>query len=388
MAALVKSAGLAADTTAQIEALFRDYSPVNGPGASVMVIRDGKPIFAKGFGLADLERKIHCTPNTAFRLASVSKQFTAMAILILAERGALSLDEKLTDFFPEFPAYGRQITVRHLLTHTSGLLDYEDEIPTGTTLPVLDRDVLRILLERTGDAPGAGVHAVAWTENAAQNAARLTSELAEKNQSTSRSKPTTYFPPGTKFRYSNTGYSLLALIVEVRSGETFAGFLKKNIFEPLKMTNTLAYERGSSVVPNRAFGHTPRDGKFVRTDQSLTSSVLGDGGIYSSVVDLAKWDAALYGKKLVSEPMLRVAFSPAVETDKPGRSYGFGWYIGEYRGLREIWHSGDTIGFRTRIARFPEKKFTVIILANRADAELEELPHKIADLVLFVPESD
>jgi len=385
MTALAKSA-LALDTqrVAQIESLFRDYGQVNAPGASVMVIRDGNPIFAKGFGLADLEKKIPCTTNTNFRLASITKQFTAMAVLILVERGKLSLDERLADFFPEFPSYGKQITVRQLLTHTSGLLDYEDLISPGTTIPVLDKDVLRILMDSTGDSTGVGIHRVAWTENAAENEARLKLELEERaGRPPEIQRRTRYFTPGSQFRYSNSGFALLALIVEVRSGETFAHFLKENIFEPLKMSNTLAYERGFSVVPNRSFGHSCKDGKFERTDQSLTSSVLGDGGIYSSVVDLAKWDAALYGRKLVSEPMLRVAFSPATATDKPGRSYGFGWFIGEYRGLKEISHSGDTIGFRTRIARFPEKRFTVIILANRADAKLDELPHKIADLVLF-----
>ena len=390
---------LDAKTTTQIESLFRDFSHPNAPGASVMVIHNGKPIFAKGFGLADLDKKTPCTTNTNFRLASVTKQFTAMAVLMLVERGKLSLDDRLTDAFPEFPAYGKQITVRHLLTHTSGLLDYEDLIPPGTTIPVLDQDVLRVLMENTSDLPQAGVHRVAWTENLAENEARLKRELQQRGSRPQETpKRATYFPPGSQFRYSNSGFALLALIVEVRSGETFAHFLKQNIFEPLKMANTLAYEQGLAVVPNRAFGHTPKssslsssDGErvrergssFERTDQSLTSSVLGDGGIYSSVVDLAKWDAALYSKKLVSESTLRVAFSPATATDKPGRSYGFGWFISEYRGLKEIFHNGDTIGFRTRIARFPERKFTVIILANRADAKLDELPHQIADLVLF-----
>lgn len=377
MTALAKTAlALDAQRAAQIESLFHDYSQVNAPGASVMVVRDGKPIFAKGFGLADLQHKIPCTTNTNFRLASVTKQFTAMAVLILVEQKKLLLDERLTNFFPEFPDYGKQITVRHLLTHTSGLLDYEDLIPQGTTIPVLDQDVLRILMV------------------AADVRRRTPVEPSENRLLTSAA---TYFPPGSQFRYSNSGYALLALIVEVRSGQTFARFLKENIFEPLKMTHTLAYEQGLSIVPNRAYGHTPKklpspsDGErvrergstFERTDQSLTSSVLGDGGVYSSLADLFKWDQALYKSKLVSEPMLRVAFSPATATDKPGRSYGFGWYIGEYRGLKEIWHNGDTIGFRTRIARFPEKKFSVIILANRADAKLDELPHRIADLVLF-----
>lgn len=344
MTALAKSGpALDAQRAAQIESLFRDYSQVNAPGVAVMVIREGKPIFAKGFGLADLQHKTPCTTNTNFRLASVTKQFTAMAVMMLVEKKKLMLDERLTNFFPEFPDYGKQISVRHLLTHTSGLPDYEDLIPPGTTIPVLDQDVLRLLLKQDK----------------------------------------TYFSPGTQYRYSNSGYALLALIVEIRSGQKFAGFLKENIFEPLKMTNTLAYEEGYGAIPNRAYGYSHGTNGWQRTDQSLTSSVLGDGGVYSSLADLFKWDQALYKPKLVSEPMLRVAFSLATATDKPGRSYGFGWYIGQYRGLKEVWHSGETIGFRTRLARFPEKKFTVIILANRADAKLDELPHQIADLVLF-----
>jgi CubicO group peptidase (beta-lactamase class C family) len=264
-----------------------------------------------------------------------------MSVLQLAEQGRLRLDERLTDFFPEFPAYGRDILVKHLLTHTSGLPDYEDLIPEGTTLPVLDQDVLRILMQQG------------------------------KSQ----------FAPGAQYNYSNSAYALLALIVELRSGQTFARYLKENIFKPLKMDNTLAYEAGLSTIPNRAFGHTPGTNGWQRTDQSLTSSVLGDGGIYSSVVDLAKWDAALYKHKLVSASSLRAAFTPHAATDKPGRSYGFGWYLTVHRGIKEIYHSGESRGFRTRLARFPEKKFTVIILANRADAKWDGFPEKIFDLV-------
>lgn len=330
-----------AGATTQIDALFQDYNEVNAPGASVLVIRDGKTVFAKGYGLADLETKAPITTNTNFRLASVSKQFTAMCVLILVEQRKLRLDERLPDFFPEFPAYGRDITVKHLLTHTSGLPDYEWMIPEGTTIPVLDQDVLRILLQPSQ----------------------------------------TNFPPGTQYRYSNTAYTLLALIVEVRSGQTFARFLKENIFEPLKMNNSLAYEAGLSSIPNRAFGHTLTTNIWQRTDQSLTSSVLGDGGVYSSVTDLAKWDAALYKHKLVSESTLRAAFTAHIPTDRPGHSYGFGWYLTEHRGVREIYHGGSSRGFRTQLARFPEKKFTVIILSNRSDAQWDGFPEKIFDLV-------
>jgi CubicO group peptidase (beta-lactamase class C family) len=325
--------------TLRVDALFQDFNQAGSPGASVMVIKRGKVVLAKGYGLASVEESVPCGTNTNFRLASVTKQFTAMAVMILAERGKLSLDERLTDFFPEFPAYGSQITLRHLLTHTSGLIDYEDVIPKGTEIPVLDRDVLRLLMQQDK----------------------------------------TYFAPGTKYRYSNSAYSLLALIVEARSGNTFARFLRENIFRRLKMSSTLAYERGLSAVPSRAFGYSPDASGFKRTDQSLTSSVLGDGGIYSSVADLYQWDQALYTEKLVRRKTLDLAFTPGPATEHPGTGYGFGWFVGQYRGLKEIWHSGNSLGFTTRIARFPEKKFTVIILTNRNEAPIAEFPHRIAD---------
>jgi CubicO group peptidase (beta-lactamase class C family) len=330
--------------SSKIDSLFADFNRPNVPGASVTVIQDGKILLAKGYGLANVEEKIPCTPETNFRLASLTKQFTAMSILILADRKRLSLEESLREFFPEFPSYGNQITVRHLLSHTSGLIDYEDVIPAGTTIPVLDRDVLRLLLKQDK----------------------------------------TYSPPGSKFRYSNSGYSLLSLIVEVRSEMPFAQFLKENIFQPLKMKNSLAYEQGFSFIPNRAYGYSASGQGFTRTDQSLTSSVLGDGGIYTSVSELFKWDQALYTTKLVSAKWLELAFTAgSLPTDFRNSHYGFGWYIGTYRGLKEIWHYGETRGFTTRIARFPEKKFTLAILTNRNNANISDLPHKITDLYLF-----
>ncbi len=338
-------AAIAADVAPapELDALFQAYNHPDGPGASVMVIRAGKVLFAKGYGMAEVEKQIPCGTNTNYRLASATKQFTAMAVMMLAEKKRLSLDERLTDFFPEFPPYGKEITVRHLLGHTSGLIDYEDIIPKGTAIPVLDRDVLRLLM----------------------------------------GQDKTYFPPGAQYKYSNSAYALLALIVEARSGNTFALFLRQHIFQPLNMRNTLAYEQGLSVVPNRAYGYSAEAASFKPADQSLTSSVLGDGGIYSSVADLYQWDQALYTSKLVSAKMLQQAFTPGVLTEHPDTRYGFGWFIGSYRGLKEIWHSGHSRGFTTRITRFPEKKFTVLILTNRNDAQLADLPHQVVDLCLF-----
>jgi len=332
-----------AQQPAAVDALFRDFDRAGVPGASVMAIRDGKVLYQRGYGLADVEARVAATTATNYRLASVTKQFTAMCIMMLAERGKLAYDDPLSKFFPNYPAYGKQITIRHLLTHTSGLWAYEDAIPPERTTQLKDLDVLELLQRQTK----------------------------------------TYFAPGSAYRYSNTGYAHLALIVEKVSGMRFADFLKKNIFDPLHMAGTVAFEEGVSVVAHRAYGYTARDGGFVRTDQSLTSAVLGDGGIYSSVEDLYRWDQGLYTGRLVRAETLRQAFTPATLSDGKKTSYGFGWEIGELRGLANVHHSGSSVGFRTFILRFPEKRFSTIVLTNRSDANPDEIAGKIAELYLF-----
>ncbi|HET6267280.1 MAG TPA: serine hydrolase domain-containing protein [Acidobacteriota bacterium] len=325
----------------KIDALFQDFDHPDTPGAAVMVIQNGVILYEKGYGLADLSTKTACSVHTNFRLASLTKEFTAMAIMMLIEKHQISLDDPITKFFPEFPKYGVNITIQQLLNHRSGLLDYEDYIPQGTTIQLSDRDVLHILMQQDK----------------------------------------TYFAPGTQFRYSNTGYSFLALIVEVASGQTFPAFLKQHIFDPLQMKQTLAYVQGVSAVPNRAMGYVKEGDQFKPSDQSLTSAVLGDGGIYTSVEDLYNWDQALYTEKLVSKKMLDQAFTSASSsTDFPDSGYGFGWYVSKYRDTNYLWHYGSTCGFSTHIDRFPEKKFTVIVLTNRRDAEISDIARKIADL--------
>jgi len=304
------------------------------PGLVLATVENGEAPIVRSYGLANLETRVRCQPHTNFRLASVSKPFTAMAILMLAERGGLSLDDKLPRFFPGFPRCGNEIAIRHLLTHTSGLLDYEDLIAAGTTVALKDRDVLEILLRQDK----------------------------------------THFSPGARFRYSNGGYALLALMVEVVSGRTFAEFLRDNIFLPLGMDGTVAYEPGISEVSHRALGYSKRGEGFEQTDQNLTSPVLGDGGIYSSINDLLKWDQALYTEKLIRRPLLQQAFTAHSSTsDAPGNGYGFGWYVERQGGEEHVWHHGSTCGFSTSFHRFPARRRSVILLANRSKAGLEAI---------------
>ena len=322
---------------ARIDALMRDYTG-HVPGASVLVLRDGVPIVRRSYGLAELETDTPATPQTNYRLASVSKQFTAAAILLLSEDGRLSLDDKARHWLPTLPASADAVTIRHLLTHTAGLIDYEDVMNPGDPTQIHDAGVLRLLESQTR----------------------------------------TYFRPGTGYRYSNSGYALLSLIVARASGQRYADFLHNRIFQPLGMDHTIAYESGISAVAHRAYGYTLRDGSWIRTDQSTTSAVLGDGGIYSSIDDLARWDAALYDERLLKAASLRAAFTPATATDDPDVRYGFGWRItGE-----TLWHSGETVGFRNVIVRYPRRHVSVVVLTNRDDPEPYALAKKIAALVL------
>lgn len=319
----------------RIDDLMRDYTG-SQPGASVLVLREGTPEIRASYGMADREQKIAVTPATNFRLASVSKQFTAACILLLMEDGKLRLADPVGRWLPSLPPATRDITLRRLLTHTSGLIDYEEVIPASMSEQLRDSDVLRIL----------------------------------------ESQDRTYFPPGTGYRYSNSAYVLLALVVEKASGKTFGAFLGERIFRPLGMSNTVAHVAGRTVVHQRAYGYSQENGQWVRTDQSQTSATLGDGGIYSSIDDLARWDAALYDGRLLRPESLAMAFAPATATDDPAVEYGFGWRItGE-----TLWHSGESIGFRNVLIRYPRRHLTVIVLSNRNDPEPYRLALAVAEL--------
>jgi CubicO group peptidase (beta-lactamase class C family) len=325
----------------QIDDLMHAYQGAV-PGACLAVLHGGATILQRAYGLADVEGRIAATTATNYRLASMSKQFTSAAVLLLAEEGRLSIDDPIRRWLPTLPAAADGMIVRHLLTHTSGLVDYEDVIPHERSSQLRDDDVLRLL-------------------------------EAENRR---------HFQPGAQYRYSNSGYALLALIVERASGERYAEFLRKRVFQPLGMQTTVAFEAGFSAVVNRAFGYSAAARGWLRTDQSLTSATLGDGGIYSSVEDLAKWDAALCDDRLLRPASLRLAFRAWVGTDDPQVQYGLGWRItGDTR-----WHSGETLGFRNVIVRYLEHRLTVLVLTNRNDP----VPYRAAIAIAkeFLPAAD
>jgi CubicO group peptidase (beta-lactamase class C family) len=311
-----------ADAVQNANRLMQKYTG-DVPGASLLVIKDGKPLLDRGYGMADLEHHVAATSATDYRLASVTKQFTAASILLLAQDGKLKLDDSIRHWLPSLPAFTDKVTLRELLCHTGGLLDYEDLVPPGTTKQLNDGDVLRMV--------GATTHG--------------------------------YFPPGSAYRYSNTGYVLLGLVVEKASGLSLQDFLAQRIFKPLHMDHTLLYVHDAKTVPHRAWGYSKIDGRWQRTDQDLTSATRGDGGIYSSIDDLAKWDAALYDDRLLSDASRKLAFSPhAKVVGEPYQAdYGYGWRItGD-----TLWHSGESVGFRNVIVRWPKQHLTVILLSNR-----------------------
>ncbi len=321
---------------ADVDNLFSRYQGDDLPGAAVMVIRDGDVVLERTYGMANLEDGVAIAPTSNFRLASITKQFTASSIMLLVEQGKLSLDDTLTDSFDGFPAYGREITLRHLLQHNSGLIDYEGMIPDDYAGQVSDRDALRMMYD-----------------------------VSE-----------TYFPPGSEYRYSNTAYAVLAMLIEDISGMPFARFLQEHIFEPLGMDNTVAYQRGVSTVANRAYGYTVDNGKVSFSDQSTTSAVLGDGGIYTSLRDYYKWDQALYTERILSQKSLRQMW-----TGNFG-DYGFGWRVDRKNGHRRLHHDGSTSGFRNYVIRYPDHRMTVLVLTNRRGPDVKPLAEAVAELYL------
>jgi CubicO group peptidase (beta-lactamase class C family) len=357
-------------THQKIDAIFSDVTSPDAPGLAVLVQQNGKTVFARGYGVRDLRTKMKIDAHTNFRLASFTKQFTAMAIMLLVHDGKLHYDDKLTKFFPDFPAYAKDVTIRNLLNHTSGLPDYEDLMDAEEKIKgplwtpehqIQDEEVLSLL------------------------------EKAAKG----------FFAPGTGWAYSNSGYVVLGLIVAKVSGKPFGDFLAERIFKPLHMDHTLMFVKGKNEVTNRAYGHTKEKetGAFKETDQSPTSATQGDGGIYTGLEELAKWDDALRNHTLLSAEEMKPAITEAKLADgssthwpaephgdngTPGKpvAYGFGWFVDPYEGHPRMWHTGGTMGFATIIERFLNENLTIIILCNRTDLDPQKLSLQVADLFL------
>ncbi|HEY1467454.1 MAG TPA: serine hydrolase domain-containing protein [Candidatus Acidoferrum sp.] len=358
----------AAASNKQIDAILAAVTKPDEPGLAAVVKKDGHVIFEQGYGVRKLGTAEKIDAETNFRLASVTKELTAVAIMLLVKDGKVRYDERLTEIFPEFPAYGKNITVRNLLNHTGGLPDYED---------LMDRE------EKTTGPRWSAEHQI-------QDDAVLA--LLEKQTEGK-------FAPGTSWTYSNSGYVVLGLIVAKASGMPYRDFLQKRIFDPAGMRHSVVYQKGKNEVGQRAFGNSKHGGSVVETDQSSTSATLGDGGVYSNLQDMVKWDEVLEKHTLLSEADMAPALTPAKlvdgsETHWPGKqdgnnlapgkpvSYGFGWFLDPLNGHPRMWHAGGTMGFRTVIQRFTKDGLTIIILCNRADFNPDEYSDKIAALLL------
>lgn len=324
-----------------------EYARPGAPGAAVAILRRGRPVLTRFCGLARLEDGVPVHEGTNFRLASISKQFTARAVSLLIAEGRLSLDTPVREVLPELERWGHRVRVGHLVAHTSGVPHYERLIEQGGSRQVTDADVVRLVATRPLD-----------------------------------------FEPGARFDYSNGAYTLLARVVEERSGRDFTAFLEERIFEPLGMSGTVAHVEGRTAVPHRALGYRPVADGFEAADQGPTTATLGDGGIYSSIRDLALWDAALGEPGDPADPAALEPYQPdraALEPHAaraPGVAYGFGWFLDRYRGRRRQRHEGWTTGFQNEIQRFPEEGLTVIVLTNRSTPAAQPLAEALIDLAL------
>lgn len=328
--------------SAHVDALFTKFDRDKSPGVAVLVVRNGEVIHHKGYGLARLEPAEVIGANTPFDLASTSKQFTAMAVMILAERGKLSYDDPLAKYFPELPAYAGKITIRHLLTHTSGLTD-----------------VINASWFKEGYSPSPK-----------EVAAFLTKEANTKSA------------PGQKFEYNNTGYLLLALIVEKASGMRFAKFMRENVFTPLGMNHSLVWDETKPKIDNLAISYAPAGNSFTPIKPVSDSFVFGAKGVISTTSDLIKWVQHLEAPKLVKPETLQLAFRPMKLNDGSESAYGFGFGMATEGGLATIEHPGGYLGYRTNLKHYPSERLTIVVLSNNAQLDGLALGRSIGRIYL------
>ncbi len=342
-AARIEGQAAAAEVAVEVDDIFAEWTSET-PGCTVGVSAGGRTVVEKGFGQADLERSVPMAGDSIVEAGSVSKQFTAAAVLLLAADGKLSLDDPVRAYIPELPDYGTPITIRQLLTHTSGLRDW------GSVAGI------------SGWPRTTRVHTHAHVLDILGRQTKLN------------------FPPGTRWSYSNSGYNLAAILVARVSGMSFADFTRQRIFEPLAMTSTSWRDDHTRVVPRRALAYSHEDDGY-HTDMPF-ENVHGNGGLLTTVGDLLRWTANLETHKIGGPAFVTEQTTPGRFVDGRAHDYGMGLWMGTYRGVREIRHSGSTAGYRAYLATFPDQETSVAVLCNAANADAAALTYKVADRVL------
>ncbi len=333
---------------AKIDAVMAAVYKPGEPGAAVIVRKDGRTVLRKGYGMADLELGVPVSPDMVFRLGSITKQFTAVAVLLLAQDGKLGLQDEITKFLPDYPAQGRKITVEHLLTHTSGIQSYTD---LSEWLPLWRKDMtLPELIGLFKDKP-------------------------------------MQFEPGRSWAYNNSGFVLLGAIIEKLSGLTYETFLEERIFKPLGLKSSY-YGSAERIIPRRVPGYQEGKGGFVNAPYLSMSQPYAAGSLLSTVDDLAVWSDAVFAGKLVKKEWLDRAFTPYKLADGESSGYGYGWFMADFAGHRSIEHGGGINGFSTYEMTLPEDRIFIAILTNSAISGRDPEPRavQIAWLTLGLPE--
>ena len=339
--ALSSQSPVAADS--KVDAVFAKWTPAT-PGCAVGVATGGSPVLARGYGMADLEHDARITPDTIFEAGSVSKQFTAASVMLLARDGKLSLDDQVRKYIPELPDYGSPLTIRYMLNHTSGLRDW------GSVAGV------------AGSPRGSRAYTHAHVL-----------EIVSRQHALN-------FTPGTRWSYTNTGFNLAAIIVERVSGASFSEFTRARLFQPLGMTHTSWRDDYTRIVKGRAQAYDERDGAY-HIDMPF-ENVYGNGGLLTTVGDLLKWNQHYDGPPPGDATMVAEQQQPGHFNDGRPHGYGLGLFIGTYKGLHEVSHSGSTGGYSAFLTRFPEQHVSVAVLCNASGAPATEYAHQVAALYL------
>lgn len=332
-------------TPAQVDSAFAGVGGSDAPGCAVGLSVDGRPMLERAYGMADLEHAVVNTPATRFEAGSVSKQFTAAAVILLALEGKLSLDDDVRTHFPELPDYGETITVRHLLNHTSGLRDW-----------------------------GSVASLAGWPRTTRAHTHEHVLDILSRQRSLN-------YPPGRHYSYTNSGYNLQAMLVERVSGMPFAEFSRERIFEPLGLTRTEWRDDFTRVVEDRAVAYEPARGGGWRMDMPF-EDVHGNGGLLTTVGDLLAWTESLETGALAGPDLVEEMHRQGVLTDGRVIDYASGLVVSDYRGLPLVRHSGSTAGYRAYLARFPEQRLGVAVLCNAANASAGGLLYDVADMAL------